>query len=172
MSNKNLKIVHYPHLALKTKSKPVVDFNNELVTITEQMINIMHEEQGIGLAANQVGIPLRIFIMETSNMDKPYIFINPELSPVGTDTVLYSEGCLSFPGLTQEKTRLQEIKVQWQDLEGKSQEKVFKGLDAICVQHENDHINGITFIDDLSPLKKQFALKKLQKPSKKTLKLR
>jgi peptide deformylase len=166
-----LKLVQYPHPTLKIKSQPVIEFNEKLVEITNDMIGVMQNENGIGLAANQVGIPLRIFIMNTDSNDKPYVFINPEislLSPEQNQKTSYTEGCLSFPGISQEKQRFSEIKVKWQNLQGKFQEKIFSGLDSICIQHENDHINGITFIDDLSPLKKQFALKKMQKKNNTT----
>lgn len=158
-----MQIVRYPNIILNTKSKPVLHFNEDLKDLVEQMILVMRNANGIGLAANQVGLNQRIFIMQI-NIDKPlYVFINPELHPISDSLINYSEGCLSFPGISQEKSRLQTIKVKWQDINGDVQEEIFQDLAAICIQHENDHINGITFLDELSPLKKQFAIKKMIK---------
>lgn len=158
-----LKIVHYPNPILKQILKPVTTFDNNLLIFIKAMINKLHEEHAIGLAANQVGVDKRIFIMKVNYDEKPYVFINPTLDFSNAKYTSFKEGCLSFPGLIQEKQRYDAVNVTWVDENEIFYEKTFTGLEAICIQHENDHINGITFIDDLSPLKKQFALKKLKK---------
>lgn len=164
-----LKLVQHPHPALKVKSNPVTQFNNsDLENIIQEMTVIMKQEHGIGLAANQVNLTKRIFIMQANAEQPVYVFINPEVTPIIEDKIQYDEGCLSFPGIVQNRTRYSNVHVKWQNLQGEFLEKNFDGLEAICIQHENDHINGITFIHHLSPLKQQFALKKLNKsPSSK-----
>ena len=159
-----LKIVQHPHPALKLKSSLVTEFDENLLNLTQEMISIMNQEQGIGLAANQVNLTKRIFIMHANRDLPPYVFINPEVKPIIDNKINYDEGCLSFPGIIQTKERYSQVQVKWQNINGEFLEKSFDSLEAICIQHENDHINGITFIQHLSPLKQQFALKKLNKP--------
>lgn len=158
-----LTIIQHPHPTLKIKSLPVTIFDEQLQHITEEMISTMKDARGIGLAANQVNLTMRIFVMQVDDQKPPYVFINPEVTPINEQTIDYKEGCLSFPGVIQNKTRKEKVHVKWQNIKGEFLEEKFEGLEAICIQHENDHIDGITFIHDLSPLKQQFALKKLQK---------
>ena len=162
-----LTIIQHPHPTLKIKSAPVTVFDEKLQHITEEMIATMKDARGIGLAANQVNLTMRIFVMQADEQKPPYVFINPEVIPINEDTIDYKEGCLSFPGVIQNKTRKEKVSVKWQNVKGEFLQENFEGLEAICIQHENDHIDGITFIHDLSPLKQQFALKKLQKPNNK-----
>lgn len=158
-----LKIIYYPNHILKKVLTPVTDFNDDLSNFVKKMIKKLHEENAIGLAANQVGVDKRIFIMKVNDNEELYVFINPQLDFLNSRKTIFSEGCLSFPGLIQKKQRYDTVNVKWVNEKGIHYEKIFNGLEAICIQHENDHINGISFIDDLSPLKKQFALKKLKK---------
>lgn len=162
-----LTIIQHPHPTLKIKSNPVTVFDSNLQNIAEEMISLMKQARGIGLAANQVNLLMRIFVMQVNDEKPPYVFINPEVTPINEDNIDYQEGCLSFPGVIQKRTRKEKVSVKWQNLNGEFLQENFEGLEAICIQHENDHINGITFIHHLSPLKQQFALKKLEKPNNK-----
>lgn len=159
-----LKVVTYPHSALITKCTDVTNFDNELDNLLLNMFSIMKQEGGIGLAANQLAITKRMFVMELEN--KQYIFINPVVISKSTNTISYNEGCLSFPNIQQENQRFESIVIRWQDSKGLNYEESFSGLHAICIQHEIDHLNGITFLDHLSSTKKLFAFKKYFKRKK------
>lgn len=155
-----MKLVHFPHLSLVTICKPVTDFNSELESIGKQMIEIMHQSSGVGLAANQVDLNKRIFVMQCNDLNPPYVFVNPEIISNNLDVEKNTEGCLSFPGLSLEISRQKEVTLKWQDTKGNFLTKTFCELEAVCVQHETDHLNGINFIEKLGNVKKMMALKK------------
>lgn len=159
-----LEIVHYPHPALLKPCKNVTTFDQQLKELIVTMFDIMKEHHGIGLAANQLAIDKSLFVMEIDNQQ--FIFINPTIITTTNEQTLYNEGCLSFPNFGQEVSRSNSITVQWQDLEEKIHQQEFTGLYAICIQHEIDHLNGITFLDHLQPVKKLFATKKFLKNKK------
>lgn len=159
-----LNIVHYPHPALTTKCEEVTIFNDDLKTITNEMLGTMKRHHGIGLAANQVNINKYLFVMSIDNTD--YIFINPKIVDISNSLIDYTEGCLSFPNISQKTRRAEFIKLSWQDIDGQFHEQEFFSLSAICIQHEIEHLNGKTFLDLLSPLKKKFATKKYLKMNK------
>lgn len=174
-----LDIVTYPDPVLSTKATPVTDFGPDLEKLVENMLFTMYHAPGIGLAAPQVGIGKRLFVLdvdydreEVTNSSgkseirlsnfKPMVFINPVIT--GTSgTTTYEEGCLSVPGVYEEVKRHKTIHVKFQDLKGETQEIEADDMLAICIQHENDHLDGIVFIERLSNLKKQFYKKKMQK---------
>lgn len=162
-----LAIVRYPHPALTQKTRPVDVFDESLHILSQQMLETMYGSHGIGLAANQVANMNRLFVMKCNPEAEPFIFINPEIIQYGSDKIDFQEGCLSFPGLQQDTQRFNVLQLRWQDLQGLFHEQEFTGLEAICIQHEIDHLNGISFIDHLSQLKKQLVLKKYQKTQKK-----
>lgn len=156
-----LSIVTYPNPVLTKPCKLVTIFDEHLQKFVDSMLETMRFNHGIGLAANQVGISQSIFVMEIEHIS--YAFINPEIVTSSTDVSSYQEGCLSFPSLQQETFRPKVIELKWQDTIGNIHQKEFSGLEAICIQHELDHLKGKTFLDLLSPLKKNFALKKYLK---------
>lgn len=156
-----LSIVHYPHPSLLKKCDIVNIFDDDLKNIAEKMILTMKANKGIGLAANQVNINKRMFVMYSD--DKDYIIINPVIKFLSDENMTFEEGCLSFPNISQKTNRARTVLLQWQDIQGNLHEKEFHDVAAICIQHEIDHLDGITFIDNLSPLKKQFVLKKYKK---------
>lgn len=164
-----MKIVNFPNKALMTKSSDVVEFNEELKKITEDMTSLMYEKQGIGLAANQVAILQNIIIMDCKNLpnrESLYVFVNPKIIFESNALTSYKEGCLSFPSLFVDINRPNEVKVQWQTITGETKEQTFTGLEATCIQHEIDHINGIVFVDRLSKTKRQMSLTKYSKSVK------
>lgn len=150
-----MKILIYGHPILREKAQPVEEINGNLKKVIEEMTQLMYKVKGLGLAANQVGIPKRFFIMDIGQKEgKPelLVFINPEiLSAEGK--VSYEEGCLSIPGYYAKINRYSHLWVRAYDLNGKCFEKELSGLSAIAFQHEYDHIEGILFIDRLSLLK-------------------
>jgi peptide deformylase len=123
----------------------------------------MYAAPGVGLAANQVGVLLRVFVIDIANDDEPSdlrVFINPEITAtVGTQT--WEEGCLSFPGVTEEIRRAEKVTVKALDRDGKPFELEAEGLLAVAVQHENDHLNGVVMLDKLSAVKRRLLGRKL-----------
>lgn len=165
-----LNILQFPDQRLKTKAAPVAAVTNEIKEIANNMLETLDESQGVGLAATQVNIHQRIIVMNVSpNRDSPLVLINPEIiEKVGETTS--EEGCLSFPGVYAKVKRYKKVTVEYLDLENKKH--TISGEDNLlsaCLQHEIDHINGITFFDHLSPLKRTMLTKKLAKQREKTL---
>jgi peptide deformylase len=158
-----LKIVKYPSVILKQKLSPVENFNSDLKHIVRDMFETMYSYNGIGLAANQVGIEKRIVVIDVSLKEKkipPMALINPEI--VGYSKKLFSaeEGCLSFPGFFEKVSRSVSVEVEYYDINGKKQRIIAEGLLSRVLQHEIDHINGITFVKRMSVEKQmKFYLK-------------
>ena len=161
-----LKILVYPDKKLRDITVPVLSFDSTLEQQVADLFETMYDDDGCGLAANQVGLTARIFVMDTSrDQSNPICMINPEIiHRVGT--IISEEGCLSFPGVYSSVERAEQVTVSFQDIKGQQQELSLTGLAANCVQHELDHLNGILFIDTLSKLKKERMLKKLEKSSR------
>lgn len=179
------EILEVPDSRLKTVSKPVESFDDELKTLVEDMFETMYAAPGIGLAAIQVGVPLRVLVIDLQEPDPdapaedcgdhgcghdhrpvirdPRVFVNPEILDPAEELSIYQEGCLSVPDIFADVERPATCRVRYQDLDGKMHEEAMEGLLATCIQHEMDHLQGILFIDHLSRLKRNMALKKLEK---------
>ncbi len=159
-----MKILEYPDPFLFKKVEQVTVFDENLKSQVKDMVATMFNSKGVGLSSNQVGLNKRIFVMNCLGEAAPtYVFINPIIKENSQEDCLDKEGCLSFPGLYIDVKRKKSVVVRWQDLEGNFQEKEFFGLEAICVQHEIDHLDGIVFIDKLSNTSKILAMNKLKK---------
>ena len=147
-----LKIVQYPHPTLRYKSKPITRVDRELKSIVREMFDLMYEARGIGLAANQVDLPIQVFIINTSgdpNQGEELVFVNPVLShPKGTHET--EEGCLSIVDVTAMVARPEQIHVSAYDLSGNEINMTVDGLLATAIQHEKDHLDGVLFIDRIS----------------------
>lgn len=160
-----LNILHYPDERLHLKAKEVTDFNDELQEFITNMTETMYESNGIGLAATQVNVQKRIFITDLAKdgeASKLMVYINPKIyNKIGE--VAGDEGCLSVPGVFEQVTRAETITVDYQDVHGKLHTITCSGLQAICIQHENDHLDGKVFVDYLSNLKQNFIKKKMKK---------
>ncbi len=141
--------------------------SKELRKLADDMLQTMYEAPGIGLAAPQVGVLKRMFVMdcikEENATPEPNILINPEVTWVSEDMNTYEEGCLSIPDQYADVERPAEARIRWMDIDGKVQEEQFDGLWATCVQHEIDHLDGKLFIDYLKPLKRQMITRKMVK---------
>ena len=180
------EIIEVPDPRLKQVSTPVETFDDDLRTLVADMFETMYDAPGIGLAAIQVGVPKRVLVIDLQPDDpdaepevcsahgghqhthqptknEPRVFINPEILDPSEEHTVYSEGCLSVPEIYADVERPSRIRARWQDLDGKVHEEDMEGLLATCLQHEMDHLEGILFIDHLSRLKRQMALKKLEK---------
>jgi peptide deformylase len=179
-------ILEVPDPRLKVVSKPVESFDHDLRTLVDDMFETMYAAPGIGLAAIQVGVPQRVLVIDLQPEDpdaepevctahgdhehthqptkrEPMVFINPEILDPSEEHSIYNEGCLSVPEIYAEVERPARIRCRWQELDGTTREEDIEGMLATCLQHEMDHLEGILFIDHLSRLKRQMALKKLEK---------
>ena len=156
-------ILKYPDPRLKQTAEPVKEVNDEIRRLVDDMAETMYAAPGVGLAANQVGVLLRVFVIDIANDDEPSdlrVFINPEITATaGTQT--WEEGCLSFPGITEEIRRAEKVTVKALDRDGKPFELEADGLLAVAVQHENDHLNGVVMLDKLSAVKRRLLGRKL-----------
>jgi len=163
-----LEILRYPHPILKQKSRPIEKIDEALHQLVQNMAETMYAAPGVGLAAPQVGYPLRLAVIDVTPADQPknlLVLLNPEI--VATDgECTWEEGCLSVPDCSEEVKRSKKVVVRYQNLQGEKAEIVGEGLLAIALQHEIDHLNGILIIDRLSPLKRRLYRKKLQKKDK------
>ena len=160
-----LKVLTFPDPRLRKVATPVIKFDKSLEKITSDMLETMNSEDGIGLAATQVDIHMRIIVMDISEArNKPKIFINPEFKILNDKSLLsFTEGCLSVPGVSEEITRPDNIILTWQDINGTIHEDKPSGLLTVCIQHEIDHLEGKLMVDYLSPLKRDRIRKKATK---------
>ncbi len=182
MEGDHLPIYTYPEPILAQKATAVTVFYKKLVKLVQDMLFTMYHAPGCGLAAPQVGVSQRIFVvdidydreevtdasgqtkMEFTNL-KPMVFVNPKFSKL-QGKIVGKEACLSVPDVYEEVSRAEKLFVQYQDLKGNHLEIEADDFFAVCLQHENDHLDGIVFIDRLSPLKKKFFKTKLLKDKK------
>jgi len=185
------EILEVPDPRLKLVSTPVQpdEFNDDLKTLVEDMFETMYDAPGIGLAAIQVGVPKRLLVIDLQPEDpdaepvecdhdhgdgahghshqpskkEPRVFVNPEIVNPADELATYQEGCLSVPEIYADVDRPATCTVRYQDLDGNAHEESMEGLMATCIQHEMDHLEGIVFLDHLSRLKRNMAMKKLKK---------
>ena len=161
-----LNVLIYPDERLRTVCQPVAEINDEIRKIVDDMFETMYKEEGIGLAAPQVNIQQRIITIDLdSENSNQIVLINPEILESSGETGI-EEGCLSIPGFRALVPRKEKVTVKALDREGKEFTLNADGLLAICIQHEIDHLNGILFVDYLSPLKRQRIKEKMQKLKK------
>lgn len=178
-------ILCVPDSRLKEVSSPVESFDDELRKLVDDMFDTMYDANGIGLAAIQIGVARRVLVIDLQPEDpdaepvacnhdghdhahqptkrEPRVFINPEILDTSEELATYNEGCLSIPEIYAEVDRPARCRARWFDLDGQAHEGEMDGLLATCLQHEMDHLNGVLFIDHLSRLKRNMALKKLDK---------
>ncbi len=183
LEGEKLDIFTYPAPILKKVAKPVTEFNEELHLIIKNMLYTMYQAPGIGLAAPQIGVSLRFFVLDIwydrekiTHADgreeyrlsefSPMVFINPIFKSKSGE-IIHEEGCLSVPGIYEDVKRAEIVTVEFQDMFGVSHEIEADELLSVCLQHENDHLDGIVFIERLSFLKKQLLEKKFLKQKKK-----
>lgn len=163
------KILHFPNPRLRLKSAPVEKFDSELQSLIDDMFETMYEDNGVGLAANQIDVQKQLFIIDLGqNQKQQHVFINPEILEK-EGSIKLAEGCLSIPSIEAEVKRAEKIKIKALDRHGKPFELTTEGLLAVCIQHEHDHLNGILFIDHLSSLKQHLIKKKMEKLKNRTL---
>jgi peptide deformylase len=158
-------ILKYPDPRLREVAEPVARVDADARQLVEDMAETMYAAPGVGLAAPQIGVNQRVFVIDIASDDEPSdlrVFINPEILELdGVQT--WNEGCLSFPGASEEIKRAERVKVRALGLDGEPFVLEADGLLAVAVQHENDHLNGVLMIDKLSPLKKRMVSRKVEK---------
>ncbi|MEW6445087.1 MAG: peptide deformylase [Pseudomonadota bacterium] len=158
-----LPILHYPSPNLRKVARRVDVFDDALHRLAEDMFETMYQAPGIGLAATQVDAHIKLAVIDVSEAkDQPLALVNAEiLEASGVEEM--EEGCLSIPGIHEKVARKERVRIRYQDLDGAEHELDADGLLAVCIQHELDHLDGRLFIDHLSPLKRERALKKYDK---------
>jgi peptide deformylase len=162
-----LEILEYPDKRLRTIAKPVTEVTDNIRKIVDDMFDTMYEAPGIGLAASQVNVHQRIVTMDLSeDKSEPLVFINPEVTVLDGELESMQEGCLSVPGFYEDVTRIEHCLVKALDRNGKPFELEARGLLAVCIQHELDHLEGKLMVDYLSPLKRNRIKSKLEKQHK------
>jgi peptide deformylase len=160
-------ILHYPDKRLRDPGKKIEKVTPEIQQLVDDMAETMYAAPGVGLAATQIGEPYQLFVIDVADQDEPSelrVFINPEIIE-RHDDVTWNEGCLSFPGVTEEIDRAARVKVRAQDREGKWFELEADGLLAVAIQHEYDHLQGVLMIDKVGPLKRRIIDRKMKKRS-------
>ena len=159
-------LVILPDPILRQRSRPVERVDDALRRFADDMLETMYDAPGIGLAAIQVGEPLRMLVIDLAKEDEPkapQLFINPEIVASGDGTSVYEEGCLSIPDYYAEVERPDSVTVKYLDRDGNEQTVEADGLLATCLQHEIDHLNGVLFIDHISKLKRDMVMRKFRK---------
>ena len=159
------KIIEFPEPILRLKAKDVTDFDNELIELIEDMVETMYDAPGIGLAAPQIAVSKQVIVVDTSKQDEEnthMAMINPKIT-THENSQVDEEGCLSVPDLTSQVQRYKKVTVTYQTEDGTRMEMIAEDRFAVVLQHEIDHLNGILFIDHLSPLKRNLYKKKRKK---------
>lgn len=167
MSIKPLVIL--PDPILRQASKPVEQVDDTLRRLSADMLDTMYDAPGIGLAAIQIGLPLRLLVIDLAkegDPKAPQVFVNPQILESSDDRSVYEEGCLSIPDYYAEVERPARVRVRYLDQHGAPHEVAAEGLLATCLQHEIDHLNGVLFIDHISKLKRDMVVKKFKKLAK------
>lgn len=158
-----LNILNFPDPRLRTKAKQVIEFNEEIITLTNNMLETMYAAPGIGLAATQIDVHLRIITIDISEeKNQPLVVINPEILEKEGEQAI-DEGCLSVPGIYEPVKRYDKIRLKAQDKHGEFYELEAHDLLSVCIQHEMDHLDGKLFVDYLSEMKRNRIRKKLLK---------
>lgn len=162
-------LVILPDPKLRLISEPVKEITDDIRRLADEMLETMYDAPGVGLAAIQIGVPLRMVTMDVSKTEgerEPMVLINPEILWASEETRVYEEGCLSIPEYYEEVERPDRVRFRYMNLTGEVIEQEAEDLMATCVQHEIDHLNGILFIDHLSKLKRDRVLTKFKKAAK------
>jgi peptide deformylase len=169
MSVRRILTVDTDLATLKKKSAPVAGVDDGLRALMDDMLETMYAAPGIGLAAIQVGEPVRVIVMDLARGEaprQPRFFVNPEIVWASEELYVYEEGCLSVPEIYDEVERPAKVRVRYLDYDGKLVEEEAEELFAVCIQHEIDHLNGVLFIDHLSRLKRDRAVARVKKAAR------
>jgi peptide deformylase len=158
-------ILHYPDKRLRLKGQRIKAMTPEIQRLADDMAETMYAAPGVGLAATQIGEPVQLFVVDVAGENEPSdlrVFINPEILE-RHDEIVWTEGCLSFPGIQEEVERAARVVVKALDRAGQEFTLEAEGLLAVAIQHEYDHLQGVLMIDHLGPLKRRLVQRKMQK---------
>ena len=160
-------VLQFPDKRLRRISQPIEKITDEIRTLAADMLEVMYDEPGIGLAAPQVGEAVRLVVVDTDwreeNAERnPLVLVNPKIVS-SEGTILWTEGCLSVPEFEAEVERFAKLRLEALDLDGRKLEIDAEGLQAVCFQHEIDHLDGVLFIDRISRLKRNLYVRKRRK---------
>ena len=163
-------VLQFPDPILKRVSEPIEKIDGAIRELASDMLEVMYDEPGIGLAAPQVGESVRVIVVDTAWIEEgaergPLVLVNPEILE-REGTIIWNEGCLSVPDFQAEVERAQKVRVRGLDLDGKEWIEEAEDLRAVCFQHEIDHLDGVLFIDRISRLKRSMYVKKRKKALK------
>lgn len=167
-------IIEIPHPILKEKALPVEAVTPEIQTLLSDMLETMYASNGVGLAGNQVGVLKRVVVIDCGDENEkpdPIKMVNPEIIEHAPEKICHNEGCLSIPREYADVERYEWVVVRYTDENGVERQRRASGLLAIAMQHEIDHLDGILFIDHLSPLKRKLLVKHLEKRRRKQARL-
>lgn len=163
-----LTILHYPDPRLRERAEPVRAVDSAIAALVSDMAETMYAAPGVGLAAPQVGVSKRIFVIDIADEDEPSdlkVFINPEILHQD-GAITWKEGCLSFPDVAEEIRRAERVRVRALGLDGEPFELEAEGLLAVAIQHENDHLDGVLMVDKLSAIKRKLVGRRLAKAAR------
>ncbi|MBN1655416.1 MAG: peptide deformylase [Deltaproteobacteria bacterium] len=168
------QILHYPDKRLRIPCKPVTAFDDELRSLVEDLIETMYHGRGVGLAAPQIGVSKRLFVVDVANNEEDApseirVFINPQIIE-REGRVVWNEGCLSFPGIHEDIERAERIKAAAYDAAGERFELEADGLLAVAIQHESDHLDGTLIIDHISMLRRRLVNRTMKRQEKQSAK--
>ena len=169
-----LTVIEIPDPVLYQKAEEVKEITPEIQTLLSDMLETMYKTNGVGLAGNQVGVLKRLVVIDCASKEEeadPIKMVNPKIIQKSEEMVCHNEGCLSIPREYADVIRHETVTVEYLDENGKKQQRTANGLLAIAIQHELDHLEGILFIDHLSPLKRKMLLKHLEKRRKRQAQL-
>ena len=169
-----LTVLEIPHPVLYEKAQPVEEVTTEIQTLLSDMLETMYKTNGVGLAGNQVGVLKRVVVIDCASKEEkpdPIKMVNPRIIEKSEEMICHNEGCLSIPREYADVVRHETVTVEYLDENGTLKQRKADGLLAIAIQHELDHLEGILFIDHLSPLKRKMLLKRLEKRRKKQARL-
>lgn len=158
-----LSILRYPDPRLRQTAAPVTTFGADLRRLSADLLETMQAAQGIGITAPHVGVPLRVVVLRLSPEETPYTYVNPEIAWMSDETIRHQEGSVSMPGLAEEVERHARVRIRYRDLDGAAREEEADGLRAVCHQHEIDQLGGIFWIQRLSRLKRERAIRRYER---------
>ena len=164
-----LKLVLAPSPILKNKCDPLNGIDKSIVKLANDMFETMYKYKGVGLAAPQIGKSIQLLVVDCSKSDKkciPAVVINPKIVKISSSLSYNEEGCLSFPNQFYEIERPDHALVEYTNIKGQTETKKFTGFEAVCIQHEMDHLSGTLFVDYMSKLRRSMILKKMKKYKK------
>jgi peptide deformylase len=161
------EVLQFPDKRLRGTSTPIAEVTEEIRALARDMLEVMYDEPGIGLAAPQVGVPVRLIVVDTEWTEEgaernPLVLVNPEIVE-RSGTLTWTEGCLSVPDFQADVERSERVRLEARDLDGAPVSIEAEGLRAVCFQHEIDHLDGILFIDRISRLKREMYVRRRRK---------